>query len=200
MTVSLSGIILKDTVSSVSAPTGAFFRSDPYEHDPVSRLSRQLFYAFPKEGVMTESAKEYISEYRALQEEIRELEERLICLREQTETVSSPSVAERPGGGPRRDLADDIAALTELETSYRHTLIKARVRCARIEHMILSLPSLRQQRLLRARYVDGLSWAEIEDRLALSRSTVFDVHKKAISCLNERYGFDGQTGETPLRD
>ena len=149
---------------------------------------------------MTESAKEYISEYRALQEEIRELEERLVRLREQTEAVPSPLFSEVPGSGARRDLADDIAALTELEQSYRHTLIRARVRCARIEHMILSLPSLRQQRLLRARYVDGLSWAEIEDRLSLSRSSVFEAHKKAISCLNERYGFGGEDKEPGLKD
>ena len=144
--------------------------------------------ALPRKGNMSESVKDYLSSYHALQDEIRDLEERLAALREQSTSLRSLSYTGLPGRKDVRDLSDVLGCLSELEQSYRQAILKARVRCAKIEHMILTLSSPRQQQILRARYIDGLSWEEVQSRFLISESVSYSLHKKAISELDLRYG------------
>ena len=137
---------------------------------------------------MSESVKDYLSSYQALESEIRDLEERLAALREQTLSLRSQHFSGLPGKKEPRDLSDELACLFELEQSYRKAILKARVRCAKIEHMILTLSSPRQQQILRARYIDGLSWDDVCSRFLISESLTYSLHKKAISELDLRYG------------
>lgn len=137
---------------------------------------------------MSESVKDYLSSYRLLKDEIRELEERLAALREQSVSLRSPAYFALPGKKEPRDLADELACLMELEQSYRRAILKAEVRCAKIEHLILSLSSPRQKQILRARYIEGLSWDEVCGRFLISESLTYSLHKKAISELDLRYG------------
>ena len=137
---------------------------------------------------MSESVKDYLSSYQALIKEIDEMEERLKALREQSRSLRSLHFSGMPGKKDPRDLADELACLFELEESYSRAILKARVRCAQIEQLILSLPSPRQKQILRARYIDGLSWDEVCGRFLISESLTYSLHKKAISELDLRYG------------
>ena len=124
------------------------------------------------------------------------MEDRLSLLREQAE--SPRRSASIPCSVPRekRDLADDLLPLWELEQEYRRILLRSRVESARIEHLILKIPSPLQKKLLRARYIDGLSWYEIGNLLSLSESTVFALHKKALAALEA--DFSDQSTELPI--
>ena len=144
---------------------------------------------------MSESVKDFLSSYQALKAEIRELEERLARLREQSFSPRSPVLSGMPGKKETRDLSDEVACLMELEQSYRRAILKARVRCARIEHVILTLSSPRQKQILRVRYIDGLSWDEVSSRFLISESLTYSLHKKAISELDLRYGESFQYGK-----
>ena len=137
---------------------------------------------------MAETVKDYLSSYQAMQAEIRDLEQRLSELREQLESVRSPVCSAMPRSKSESDLSELLSPLLDLERSYRQAVLKARVRCARIEHLILQLSSPRQKQILRARYVDGLSWDEVSGRFLISESVTYSLHKKAISELELRYG------------
>ena len=145
---------------------------------------------------MSESVKDYLSSYHALRQEIDEMEDRLTALRDHVFSLQSPAYSGLPGKKAPRDPAEDLACLFDLEQSYRHSILEARIRCARIEHLILSLSSPREKQILRARYLDGLSWDEVCGRFLISESLTYSLHKKAISELDLRYGStDPQKGE-----
>ena len=49
----------------------------------------------------------------------------------------------------------------------------------------MSLPSPRLRQLLALRYFQGLSWREMTDCLALSESSLYQLHRKALALLEE---------------
>lgn len=52
--------------------------------------------------------------------------------------------------------------------------------------MIATLQDEKQIVVIKARYVDGLSWDEIPDKLGYSRNTVFKLHREALEVLDEQ--------------
>lgn len=52
--------------------------------------------------------------------------------------------------------------------------------------MIAALQDEKQIAVIKARYVDGLSWDEIPDKLGHSRNTVFKLHREALEVLDEQ--------------
>ncbi len=52
--------------------------------------------------------------------------------------------------------------------------------------MIATLQDERQIAVIKARYVDDLSWDEILDKLGYSRNTVFKLHREALEVLDEQ--------------
>lgn len=165
---------------------------------------------------MFRSVKDYLSSYLAMQREITDLEQRLAKLEEQSVSLHSPLYSALPKSAGTHDISDILQEIDELEQTYRLSLLKARVQCARIEHLILSLSSPRQKQVLRARYIDGLSWGEVSQSFMISESILYSIHKKAISELSLRYGCllsdsaseedagqnasDGGSGQKPDKD
>ena len=68
----------------------------------------------------------------------------------------------------------------------RRRILKARLDCLRAEGAIASLPSPRLRRLLSLRYLEGLSWREMTDHLALSESSLYQLHRKALALLEQQ--------------
>lgn len=52
--------------------------------------------------------------------------------------------------------------------------------------MITSLQDEKQIAVIKARYVDDLSWDEISDKVGCSRNTVFKLHRDALEVLDEQ--------------
>lgn len=52
--------------------------------------------------------------------------------------------------------------------------------------MIAALQDEKQIVVIKARYVDGLSWDEIPNKLGYSRNTVFKLHREALEVLDEQ--------------
>lgn len=52
--------------------------------------------------------------------------------------------------------------------------------------MITSLQDEKQIAVIKARYVDDLSWDEIPDKVGCSRNTVFKLHRDALEVLDEQ--------------
>ncbi|HES0278339.1 TPA: DUF1492 domain-containing protein, partial [Streptococcus pyogenes] len=52
--------------------------------------------------------------------------------------------------------------------------------------MIATLQDERQIAVIKARYVDDLSWDEILDKLGYSRNIVFKLHREALEVLDEQ--------------
>ncbi|HEP4490909.1 DUF1492 domain-containing protein, partial [Streptococcus pyogenes] len=49
-----------------------------------------------------------------------------------------------------------------------------------------TLQDERQIAVIKARYVDDLSWDEILDKLGYSRNIVFKLHREALEVLDEQ--------------
>ncbi|KPJ23040.1 hypothetical protein JavanS419_0003 [Streptococcus satellite phage Javan419] len=52
--------------------------------------------------------------------------------------------------------------------------------------MIATLQDDKQIAVIKARYVEGLSWDEIPDQFGYSRNTVFKLHREALKVLDEQ--------------
>ncbi|MBQ7146641.1 MAG: sigma-70 family RNA polymerase sigma factor [Lachnospiraceae bacterium] len=68
----------------------------------------------------------------------------------------------------------------------RRRILKARLDCLKTEKAIASLPSPRLRRILSLRYLEGLSWREMTDPLALSESSLYQLHRKALAMLEQQ--------------
>lgn len=67
----------------------------------------------------------------------------------------------------------------------RQLLYLAKERDKRLA-MIATLQDEKQIAVIKARYVDDLSWDEIPDKLGYSRNTVFKLHREALEVLDEQ--------------
>lgn len=117
-----------------------------------------LCHTVPPEGQAISEIKTLLMHYRDTQAEILGLEEDL--------ALQAP-------GSP--------AALLS-----RRRILKARLDCLKTEKAIASLPSPRLRRILSLRYLEGLSWREMTDPLALSESSLYQLHRKALAMLEQQ--------------
>lgn len=54
-----------------------------------------------------------------------------------------------------------------------------------IEHAIETLSDSRQRTVLRLRYLDGLKWEEVAERMCYCLQWVFKLHRKALEQLRK---------------
>lgn len=95
-------------------------------------------------------------------------------------TDSVPSDEDNPTEEATTDCAEEIVAARRNAEEKAAELIKLR---SDMSNRIDMLDKLEERLILRYRYLDGLSWKEIEDALEMSDRTVFRIHKKALGHL-----------------
>ena len=103
--------------------------------------------------------KEELKSYRTLKEERRELRRQL----------------------GRMERAADKTKLREI---LRNRLREVSREMSRVERAVDSLED-RERRVLRARYLEGLSWDRIYEVVGYEQAQTFRIHKRAIQKLEE---------------
>lgn len=73
-----------------------------------------------------EKNKKFLRRYRPYFRQIKRLETKLYVIDDRIESVHSPSMTGQPGGGKRRELADDLIRREEIEERINHLIKKSR--------------------------------------------------------------------------
>ena len=91
-----------------------------------------------------------------------------------------------PGGGLRDDnIQSCVALLDELERRYVERLRETIRLLTAIEDGIDALPDERHRLVLRMRYIDGLGWEEIAERIGYTLRWVTNIHGLALESLKD---------------
>lgn len=126
-----------------------------------------------------EEKKEYLKSYcRAVRREKDILDE----IQRLRSDKMFPSVVNdgMPRGSNQSDLSDYIAILDEqIEFLKAERLEKARC-YQKIERQIKKMENENEREILRLRYIQGLKWHEVENKMGFSREWTLKLHGRAL--------------------
>lgn len=127
------------------------------------------------------TAKEYLMRYSVVQREIKDLDYRMAQLRLKYAAPSAINYSDMPKAhNTEHDLSDYVAKMDEM-TDY---MISKYTRLRGVEvdiYMRLDRMENQDEReLLRYRYIDGMTWAQIADRLHTVERNVYFIHGRAL--------------------
>ena len=130
-------------------------------------------------------AKTFLRGYRALilrrQALFREIER----LRESltgTTVQLKPDVVSTSGAGDR--MGDTVARIVDAEEALRPALAEIARQIADIMSAIESVPDEMQKTVLTLRYIEGLDWFTISDRIGYEISNTYIIHGRALYEVN----------------
>lgn len=121
---------------------------------------------------------------RKLSEYITDQEERIERLQSQIEKITA-TINQNASTGQKfaRDrMADDIAVLLDMKTELLYAIIDKKQKIQEVKAQIEKLP-WEQCRLMSLRYLDGLSWRIVSDRMHYDIRSCFKIHRKALHSL-----------------
>ena len=130
------------------------------------------------------TAKEYLQRGWNLEQRVRVREEQLARLRERMARVrgSAPKVM-GDRRGPQQDWTDAVDALVDAESDYVKEIRDLFLVKRQITDALDSVEPELYRELLQYRYVFGLGWDEIADRLQYDKRYVFKLHDRALKAV-----------------
>ncbi len=126
-----------------------------------------------------EEKKKYLKSYRRA---IRRENDILDEIQRLRSDKMFPSVVNdgMPRGSSQSDLSDYIAILDEqIELLKAERLEKARC-YQKIERQIKKMENENEREILRLRYIQGLKWHEVENKMGFSREWTLKLHGRAL--------------------
>ena len=126
-----------------------------------------------------EEKKEYLKSYRRAVRRENDILDEIQRLRSDK---MFPSVVNdgMPCGSSQSDLSDYIAILDEqIELLKAERLEKARC-YQKIERQIKKMENENEREILRLRYIQGLKWHEVENKMGFSREWTLKLHGRAL--------------------
>jgi len=111
--------------------------------------------------------------------QIASLKGRIERLRSSLSSPAASRLSHAPGGSgsPSDPVGDGVAKLTEMEEELQQRIAELELKIRRVEAEIDALPP-RERSIIRARYVDGLSWRKVGKAVGYSKE-----HCKKIDAL-----------------
>jgi len=127
------------------------------------------------------TAKEFLMQYRAVHREIEDLDRRMSQLRLKYAAPSVIEYSDMPKAhNTEHDLSDYIVKMDEM-TNY---MISKYTRLRGIEENIYMrvdrMSDQTERELLRWRYIDGLTWTQIAEKLGTVERNVYFIHGRAL--------------------
>lgn len=111
------------------------------------------------------------------------LRERIACIRADIERITA--VPRNGGGGtPSDKMAGAVAKLVDLQREYVAEVAEIENSLQAAELALCALPE-QQALIMRLRYIEGLSWANVARRAGLTCRHCLKIHEKAISNLQQ---------------
>ncbi|MFO1546686.1 DUF1492 domain-containing protein [Lactiplantibacillus plantarum] len=125
--------------------------------------------------------RKYIKQYLPYALQIESLENRLTELNYKIDSISSPIVTGQPGGGEKRELADDLAKKEELKSRIDSLVSESKSIKNGLLNCIDRIGNPIQANVLELRYIDAMNVAQIGDVLGYSVRQVIRQCNKGIS-------------------
>lgn len=126
------------------------------------------------------TVKEYLEQYRLLDNDIKIKQEQLVRIRELAEYVS-PSF----GGVKSEGISDKVgraaAKLADTQNELNQGIIKLIDLKREIEGVIAKVGDPVLEQLLVLRYINGMTWEQIADEMFYTYKWVCVLHKRALS-------------------
>lgn len=128
--------------------------------------------------------KRSLKRYRKNEECIQRLERKLISIDDRITAIKSPNYSGMPRGGVPVTIEDLISDKMDLESRIKRLKLKGRDLKRAVYEEIDSLEDIRYCEILEARFIDGLSFGDIADRLGYTERHVIKLYSEAISTLS----------------
>lgn len=131
---------------------------------------------------MNEQKKEYLNGYRRHVRRINRIEAEIAEIREMRASISVNNDG-MPSGSNQTDLSAYVAQLDRLERELIEERNNRIITYKDIEKRIKNLKSRNENDVLFYRYIAGLSWWEIAEKLGYSERQIYRMHGKALMNL-----------------
>ena len=131
-------------------------------------------------------AKAYLMRYRALLISLESAKRSTQELRDSLTSISAP-LKDDPikGSGVSDRMADTMARIVDAEAIFADTVEEIKVVLREIMEAIGSVPDDMQKAVLMLRYVEGLDWISVAERVYLSEARAYLIHSRALIAVNE---------------
>lgn len=131
-----------------------------------------------------ERKKEYLRGYRTNRRRVNRIDGEVKELRELAESVKATDYSGMPhGSGNQKDLSDELARIDTLEKRLEQEREKCVESYISIENLIKSVKNEDENDVLFYRYVKGLRWWEIAEKMDCSERWVHKLHGRALGHL-----------------
>jgi len=122
--------------------------------------------------------------YRPIKKELNDLEKRIDELRKDARSPKGISYSDMPRGrgepiSSQQRYIEQLEELSDLYEDKKADFVETQIA---IERAISSLPP-ELRLLMRYRYVDGLKWEEVNEKMHISHMTSVRMHKMALKKL-----------------
>lgn len=125
--------------------------------------------------------KEYLNGYRQHVQRINRVESEIEEIRIMRSNPAAIDNDGMPHGSSQNDLSDYMAALDEMERALHKERIERINAYKDIAHRIKSLQSEKEKDVMFYRYIKGMAWHEIAERMDVSERWVLKLHGKALA-------------------
>lgn len=126
--------------------------------------------------------KQNLQRYREIMLEAEQLQEQMKRL-ESTIIFPSQKLKDLPPSSFDNDkMAKIVEKLLALQDLYAKKLSDSCAAQLEVESYISSLPE-REQRLMRYRYIEGLTWEQVADKMGYGWAQIHRIHNKALETL-----------------
>ncbi|MGN0585141.1 MAG: hypothetical protein ACI4JD_06780 [Ruminococcus sp.] len=128
--------------------------------------------------------KEELLSYKNIRRELEDIKNRINQLKEDARSPKGVRYSDIPRGrgepiSSQQSYIEQLEKLSELYEEKKALLVKTQIA---IERAISSLPP-ELASLMRHRYIDGMRWEDINDKLYISHSQSVRLHQKAMKLL-----------------
>lgn len=128
--------------------------------------------------------KEYLRGYRVNRRRISRIDDEVRELRELAESTKATDYSGMPhGSGNQKDLSDELARIDSLEKKLEKEKSKCIESYISIENQIKTVKNEDENDVLFYRYVKGLRWWEIAEKMDCTERWVHKLHGKALEHL-----------------
>lgn len=110
---------------------------------------------------------------------VDQLRERIECIQADLERITKVSRNLPTTGAATDRLSAKVAKLVDFKAQLADEVVALEVGIRAAEGVLDKLPA-QQQRIMRLRYVDGLSWQRVARRIQCSRQNCWKLHEDAI--------------------
>lgn len=122
---------------------------------------------------------------RACHSKIRSLQQRVDRLRCAMYSPSNPVLSHTPKGGDKSDpTAKAAITIAEMELRLLDMIVSMETQIETVEREI-SRMSKRDQNILRARYIDGMTWRNVAKACHYNKDHCMRIHKQILTKLEK---------------